>query len=639
MYALLLLVGVHSVYQEHQADLWRASYIADAHALDLGGKQRMHSQRIAWLATQLAGPPTQPPGVNEAFRQALAQAGAEAAALAGALRPLLTGHPDQVRPLREAVAQWEGARLRLWDAAQALSVAAEQGRAVEPWVRPVLQAADPALGAAQMLVDELERRQQERQRDALQASRTWTVTTALLVLLLIVAVVEPTVAFVKAQYRRLNAQTHELARLAMVAEHTTNAVMVADEQRRIVWVNQAFTRISGYASGTVLGKGADTLLLHEVVDAHAVSTILTALDQQQGVHLPLLAKRQDGGDLWWDLDIQPVQMAGGALSGYVVVAADATQRRQALQELRVSAIAFDTSEAMAITDAQERILKVNPAFARVTGFSAEEAVGTKVGHLLQSGRHDAAFYRALHQGLRDKHRWEGEIWNRRKSGEVYPEQLSITAVRDEQDEVTHYVAVFSDITQRKQAEQSIHNLAYYDPLTELPNRRLMLDRLHQAQLSSQRSRRCAALMFIDLDHFKQLNDSLGHDIGDLLLVEVAHRLRACVRAVDTVARQGGDEFVVILVDLALAAEQATQQALAVANKIQQSLARPFDLGPHRHHLTLSLGVTMFGPEPQTADAILKQADLAMYEAKHAGRNTCRVAAGAPGHPRCAGDGV
>jgi PAS domain-containing protein len=275
----LLLVGAHSVYQEHQADRWRASYIADAHALDLGGKQRMHSQRIAWLVTQLAGPLTEPPGVNEAFRQELAQAGAEATALAGALRPLLTGHPDQVRPLREAVAQWESARLRLWDAAQALSVAAEQGRAVEPWVRPVVQAADPALGAAQMLVDELERRQQERQGDAMQASRTWTVTTALLVLLLMVAVVEPTVAFVKAQYRRLNAQTHELARLAMVAEHTTNAVMVTDDQRQIVWVNKAFTRISGFAAEAVLGQRADTLLLHDVVDAHAVSTILTALDR------------------------------------------------------------------------------------------------------------------------------------------------------------------------------------------------------------------------------------------------------------------------------------------------------------------------------------------------------------------------
>ena len=219
--------------------------------------------------------------------------------------------------------------------------------------------------------------------------------------------------------------------------------------------------------------------------------------------------------------------------------------------------------------------------------------------------------------------WQGEIWNRRKNGELYPQWLTITAVKNSAAEVSHYVSTLTDITSRKAAENEIRDLAFFDPLTRLPNRRLLLDRLRQALVASERSGREGGLLFIDLDHFKTLNDTLGHDKGDLLLQQVAQRLCTCVREGDTVARLGGDEFVVMLEDLSALPHEAATQAKAVGEKILAALNQTYLLAGHAYHSTLSIGVNLFNQHQGSVEELLKRADLAMYEAKAAGRNTLR----------------
>jgi diguanylate cyclase (GGDEF)-like protein len=225
--------------------------------------------------------------------------------------------------------------------------------------------------------------------------------------------------------------------------------------------------------------------------------------------------------------------------------------------------------------------------------------------------------------LRDSGAWFGEIWDRRKNGDIFPKWQSISAVRGADGEISHYVSAFSDISAHKEAEEQIRSLAFYDPLTSLPNRRLLLDRLQQAMTLSGRVGSYGALLFIDLDQFKMLNDTLGHNIGDLLLIQVANRLSDSLRAHDTAARLGGDEFVVMLEDLSETAEEATAQARIVGEKILTSLNRRYQLAEHPYHNTPSIGITLFKGEQTSLDDLLKQADLAMYQSKAAGRNTLR----------------
>ena len=300
---------------------------------------------------------------------------------------------------------------------------------------------------------------------------------------------------------------------------------------------------------------------------------------------------------------------------------DVTEREQAEQQLRIAAIAFESQEGMVVSGADHVILRVNRAFTDITGYTAEEAVG-RTTNLLKSGRHDAGFYAAMWQSLSQQGTWQGEIWNRRKNGDIYPEWLTITVVKGSLGEVTNYVATLADMSLRKAAEKEINALAFYDPLTHLPNRRLLLDRLHQALASASRSGREGALLFIDLDDFKTLNDTLGHDVGDVLLQQVAKRLTECIREHDSVARLGGDEFVVMLEGLSENTQEAASQAEAVGEKILAHLNQPYLLAGHQHHSTPSIGATLFNRHHRNSlDELLKRADLAMYQAKAAGRNT------------------
>ncbi|QFY90339.1 EAL domain-containing protein [Magnetovirga frankeli] len=300
----------------------------------------------------------------------------------------------------------------------------------------------------------------------------------------------------------------------------------------------------------------------------------------------------------------------------------ADELRETLADLRIAAVAFESREGMMVTDAHLSIIRVNSAFSLLTGYSAEAAIG-QTPHLLRSGHHSVEFYQEMWRVLHTTGYWQGELWNRRKNGDIFVEWLTISAVMDLDNQVSHYVGTFSEITQHKEAEAKIHRLAYYDPLTRLPNRALFLDRLHQAMNSSRRSGLRGALVFLDLDNFKALNDTRGHGVGDQMLIEVARRIKLQVRAADTVVRLGGDEFVVVLENLGKDLAEAGMQTRQVAEKIRLSLAEPYPLEGGDFHSSASIGASMFWNHDCSVESLLKQADMAMYQAKRSGRDQIR----------------
>lgn len=292
-----------------------------------------------------------------------------------------------------------------------------------------------------------------------------------------------------------------------------------------------------------------------------------------------------------------------------------TQRRKAEEGLRLSAKVFENnSEAIMITDAEHRIVMINRAFTEITGYSQVEVLGENP-RLLNSGKQNEAFYQTFYQVLAQHDVWRGEIWNKRKNGEIFPEWVTISVLRDKTQNITHYIAVYLDITQRKKEEQKVYYLANYDVLTGLPNRALLADRLEQGLALAQRHQGKLAVLFIDLDHFKNVNDSLGHDVGDVLLVQVAQRLKICLRRSDTLARQGGDEFVAVLGDL-----NSEDEATFVAEKMIESLCGEFVVGEYCLSVTPSIGVSIYPDDGETTMQLLRNADMAMYRAKEAGRN-------------------
>ncbi|MGM0593526.1 MAG: diguanylate cyclase domain-containing protein [Pseudomonadota bacterium] len=274
----------------------------------------------------------------------------------------------------------------------------------------------------------------------------------------------------------------------------------------------------------------------------------------------------------------------------------------------------NASEGVVITDPKAKIISINKAFSEVTGYSEAEVIG-QGPELLQSGRQDADFYRRMWHCLEATGHWQGEIWNRNKRGEIYLEWLSIAAVKDEKGEVSHYVGIFSDITTEKENEERLEHLAHYDQLTDLPNRILFNDRLRQALALARRARSQVAVMFLDLDGFKAINDSLGHAAGDDLLAQVAERLTGCLRQSDTVARFGGDEFTVVLPGI-----EDEQSVCKIAQKIVEEVARPYLLDGTEASVTTSIGISLYPLDGQQPDTLIHKADNAMYHAKRHGKN-------------------
>ncbi len=426
--------------------------------------------------------------------------------------------------------------------------------------------------------------------------------------------------------------------MASVLASASYSIIATDPQGLITVFNKGAETLLGYPAGELIGK-RDPGAFHDPDEVVAYASLLTRElgiavapgfdafvartratgepDEREWTYI-----HRDGTRIPVLLSITAIRDQNGEITGYLGIATSIEERKQAEANLRVAAIAFESQEGMMITDPTGIIVRVNQAFTRLTGYSADEAIG-RTPSLFKSGRHDAAYYQRMWTTLKDTGHWQGEIWNRRKNGKIYAEMLTISSVVAPDGQVSNYIGTFSDISRNTEAEAEIHRLAFYDPLTQLPNRRLLIDRLQQAITASARSGREGALLFIDLDNFKTLNDTLGHDKGDLLLQQVAQRLSDSVREGDTVARLGGDEFVVMLEGLDVSPEEAAPQAQAVGEKILVALNEPYLLGNHKHHSTPSIGVTLFGGNQGTVDELLKRADFAMYQSKAAGRNTLR----------------
>lgn len=417
------------------------------------------------------------------------------------------------------------------------------------------------------------------------------------------------------------AETHNF--LQAIIDTAPIRIFWKDKDLRYLGCNPAFARDSGLASPSdVIGKDdyemgwsaqAD---LYRADDRAVLDTGIAKLFYDEPQTTPT------GQIIWLRTAKVPLKNQENQTVGLLGIYEEITDQKLAENDLRIAATAFESQEGILVTDANNVILRVNRAFTQITGYSAEDVIG-QAPHLLGSGHHDAGFYDAMWTSINETGLWEGEIWNRRKNGEVYPEHLVITAVKDNAGVVTNYVATLNDITLNKAAAEEIHHLAFYDALTRLPNRRLLLDRLNHALAASTRNGKEGAVLFLDLDHFKTLNDTLGHDVGDLLLQQVAERLTACVREGDTVARLGGDEYVIMLEDLSEHDLEAAAQAEAIGEKILIALNKPYHLGVHEHHCTSSIGIALFNDHKSGIEELLKQADIAMYQAKKSGRNTLR----------------
>ncbi len=331
---------------------------------------------------------------------------------------------------------------------------------------------------------------------------------------------------------------------------------------------------------------------------------------------------QEDGDLSRRVDLKSRDEIGRMGDAFNALAdslqASVEQVRAGQEQLRLAAEVFVSSaEAIVITDVDNNIMQVNRAFTQITGYSAEEVIG-KNPRILKSGEQGPEFYKEMWETLLSTGAWQGEVMDRRKSGEVYPKWLSIAVVRNEQGEITNYIALFTDITERRASFERIQQLAHFDALTELPNRTLLNQHIEQSILTAKRNRNRMALLFLDLDGFKGVNDTMGHHAGDMLLREVSVRLKGCVRETDMVSRLGGDEFVVVM-----SAINRSEDAAKVAQKIIDSLGEPFQIEGYAVNIGTSIGISIYPDDADESDALKKFADAAMYEVKQAGKNHYR----------------
>ncbi|WP_205231454.1 EAL domain-containing protein [Azospira oryzae] len=413
-----------------------------------------------------------------------------------------------------------------------------------------------------------------------------------------------------AALRQSQAQLHSLEeRYLRLLEFCPTGIIHYDTELHITYSNQQFANIIG-----VPLERLQDLDMAKLQDQRPLPALAAVLEGRTGRFEGEYRASLSGRQLWVSLVAAPVLDQGGQLLGGIAIVEDATERKRAELQLRQLSRAVEQSPAtIVITDTNGVIEYVNPKFTRTTGYSAEEAVGLKPS-VLKSGETPLEVYQELWSTIASGGQWEGVFHNRRRNGELYWEHATISPITDDNQRITHFVAVKEDITEKRRQEDRIHQLAYFDELTGLPNRTLLHDRVSQCLAAAEREQETLALLFIDLDNFKTVNDSLGHFTGDRLLQSVAQRLKGCVRDSDTVSRLGGDEFVVVLADAQL--DGASQ----VARKIIDRVGQPFVIDGHQLTVTPSIGISLFPHDARDFQSLLKNADTAMYQAKESGRN-------------------
>ncbi|MEW6766000.1 MAG: PAS domain S-box protein [Pseudomonadota bacterium] len=403
-----------------------------------------------------------------------------------------------------------------------------------------------------------------------------------------------------------------------LAENLPDVIVRFDSDCRRSYISPLYERFSGYPAEAMTGKSPaehwplpDGPAGGRAFQAH----LRHVLDSGRPGKYELSWTRPDGKTAHMELRNIPECDSEGRVTGVLSIARDFSTQREMEEELRMAASVFEAArEGIAITDPSGCILDVNPAFTRISGYTRDEVLGKRPS-LLSSGQHDKAFYQSMWSTLRAVGAWTGEVINRRKSGELYTEHLDIVAVHGETGAVKHYIGIFSDITLLKQHEQHLRHIAHHDTLTGLPNRMLLLDRMTQAIAHARRNGHMLAILFIDLDGFKPINDNHGHAMGDRVLVEIAGRMLETIRAGDTVARLGGDEFVVLLGGLT-----DTRESEFAASRLLEAINKPIALEGQRLNLSASIGISMFPSDDNVPEILLRYADQAMYFAKAAGRN-------------------
>ncbi|HOE43537.1 MAG TPA: EAL domain-containing protein [Rhodoferax sp.] len=406
-----------------------------------------------------------------------------------------------------------------------------------------------------------------------------------------------------------------LRKLSVAIEQSPASVVITDLNAVIQYVNPRFTEVTGYSAAEAIGQNP-RILKSDQTSSEVFSELWAYLTQGKVWKGELINKRKNGEVYWEESHISPVKSAAGEVTHYVAVKTDITERKLAQTKLQLAAGVFASArEGIAITNLKGDMIDVNQAFTRITGYSREEALG-KNSRMLNSGRQNKEFYNAMWEQLTINGHWFGEIWNRRKNGEIYAEQLTISSVLDAHGKPQNYVALFSDITAQKAQQRELDHIAHFDVLTGLPNRVLLADRLRQGMAQSVRRGQQLAVIFLDLDGFKLINDNHGHEAGDLLLMTVAKRMKQALREGDTLARIGGDEFVAVLNDM-----DETASSMPLLSRLLEAAAMPLQLINLTLKISASMGVTFY---PQTLDIdveqLLRQADQAMYQAKLAGKN-------------------
>ncbi|WP_407279927.1 EAL domain-containing protein [Aromatoleum evansii] len=415
---------------------------------------------------------------------------------------------------------------------------------------------------------------------------------------------------------RTSALAARESKLGALISSLPDQLFVLDEPGRIVEVHSPDPALLPLAPSELPGRTYGDVFPKPV--ARAVAEALAAIRKDGQRHEFEYALELPGGPRQFSASMSQLSRSDGAPAGFIALVRDVSDRKLAEEKMREAMVVFEaSSQGIMTADAAGVIASVNPAFCSITGYSADEVVGHTPA-MFKSGRHDAGFYKNMWTTLETTGRWEGEVWNRRKAGDVYPQWLTISAVRDETGRLIKYVSVFSDMTRRKQREEVIWRQANFDALTGLANRNLLNDRLERALAHSRRTGKKAGLVFLDLDGFKWINDTLGHDLGDEMLVEVAARLKDCVRQQDTVARLGGDEFTLVVDDI-----DGVEDLQTVGDKVLRVIREPFQLAGANRYVSGSLGITVFPDDGDNVQTLLRNADIAMYQSKQLGKNRCQ----------------